>query len=57
VLKEVEIRSHKIPRARIPRPKVKMDTAFSRHRKPKPIRMVAPHRAKRGYGITRRSDR
>ena len=48
-IKIIEKPTIKIPKPRIPRVTPRIS--------PKPVRLVAPHRAKHGMGITRRSDR
>ncbi len=57
VPKQAEISTHKTPRVRIPKPKISTRTAFRRTRFPKPARLGKLHKARRGEGITRRSDR
>lgn len=57
VSKHIEIASHRTPIHEPPMPKLSMANAYKRHRQPQQPRMVAPHRARNGSGMTRRSDR
>jgi hypothetical protein len=57
VSKESEIHSHKMPQLHILKPKISLTRAFSRRRRRRSPRWVAPHRARHGVGMTRRSDR
>lgn len=57
VPKQAEIKSHKEPKSRVLKPKVNLDNAFKRRRKPVTSKLGRIHYTKGGTGLTRRMDR